>query len=249
MPFNWTIDSILEVLDKCCDAFTFPMLDNGYVYLAATRMTLYRSHMDWAIVIEVFGHSPRSGLPDTHVYTFSSKLHGRKTSADFVSADAYERYLFGNPNNESKFVFPIEEGDWIDSEQPEFVATGQRDVVVRTQKRSMPQKKEYAEAGVVLSEAPRATVFEFCRAMAHIAREHVLATAAERVAHLDQEMRQILQLEEWNHPDVVDDSKRPSGSQTFQQLVEVLVSGDVQKYQPTLLPNTHWKHWPEGGSL
>jgi hypothetical protein len=248
-PFNFSSESILKVLDKCCDAFTFPMLDNGYVYLAATRMSLHRSDKHWGIVIEVFGFSPRSGLPDTHVYTFSSKLHGRKTSADFVSAEAYELYISNNPNNESKFVYPIGEGEWIDSEESELVATGQGDVVVRDQKRSMPQEKDYIEAGVIFSEAPRTTVFEFCRAMALVARDSVLATPAERVANLSPDMRQILQLEEWNHPDVVDNSKRPGNSQTFQQLAEVLVTGDVQKYKPTLLPNTHWKHWPEGGSL
>jgi hypothetical protein len=48
---------ILRILDSCCDAYTFPMLDNGYVYLAATRLSLFRSPRDWAMVIEVFGFS------------------------------------------------------------------------------------------------------------------------------------------------------------------------------------------------
>ena len=43
---------ILNILDDCCEAFTFPMLDNGYVYPVASRLTLFRSDLDWAIVIE-----------------------------------------------------------------------------------------------------------------------------------------------------------------------------------------------------
>lgn len=43
---------MLSDLDECY-RFTFPMLDNGYFYLAATRMSLYRSPEDWALVIEV----------------------------------------------------------------------------------------------------------------------------------------------------------------------------------------------------
>ena len=70
-------DAVLTVLDRCCDAFTFPMLDNGYVYLAATRLSLFRTAADWAMVIEVFGFSPRSGLPDTHIHTFASSLYDR----------------------------------------------------------------------------------------------------------------------------------------------------------------------------
>lgn len=59
----------------------------------------------------------------------------------------------------------------------------------------------------------------------------------------------ILQLNEWNHPDVVDDSERPSGSETFQQLARVLVTGDKSKYAPTNPSNTHWSNWPDGGTL
>ncbi len=76
--------AILSVLDRCCDDFKFPMLDNGYVYLAATRLSLYRSAVDWAIVIEVFGFSPRTGIPDTHVSTFASRLGDRDPPEQYV---------------------------------------------------------------------------------------------------------------------------------------------------------------------
>jgi len=91
MPFE--ADHILSVLDRCCDAFTFPMLDNGYVYLAATRLSLYRTPADWAMVIEVFGFSPRSGLPDTHIHTFASALYDRDAPEKYVNREAFDRYL------------------------------------------------------------------------------------------------------------------------------------------------------------
>jgi hypothetical protein len=62
-------------------------------------------------------------------------------------------------------------------------------------------------------------------------------------------MQLILQLDEWNHPDVVDDANRPSNSQTFKQLAQVLMTGEAEEYKPTLSPNTHWKNWPECGTL
>ena len=86
-------DQILAVLDRCCDDCTFPMLDNGYVYLAATRLSLHRSASDWAMVIEVFGFSPRAGLPDTHIYTFASRLHDRDPPEQYKDREAYENYL------------------------------------------------------------------------------------------------------------------------------------------------------------
>jgi hypothetical protein len=44
----------------------------------------------------------------------------------------------------------------------------------------------------------------------------MLATAQERRVSVLPDMTQILQLEDWHHPNVVDNADRPSGSETFQ---------------------------------
>ena len=62
------------------------------------------------------------------------------------------------------------------------------------------------------------------------------------------EMQRILQLEAWHHPDLAS-GERPSQSETFRQLAEVLVEGDTILYHPSLPPNTHWRNWPDGGTL
>src|SRR4051812_10389026 len=131
-------EEILSVLDRCCDNYTFPMLDNGYVYLAGTRLSLYRSATDWAIVIEVFGYSLRSGLPDTQIHTFASRLHDRDPPEQYVSREAYENYLVNNPHNDTRFVFPIDEGPWQDPEDGEFVADDAHEVVTRGQALTLP---------------------------------------------------------------------------------------------------------------
>jgi len=129
---------ILNILDDCCEAFTFPMLDNGYVYPAASRLTLFRSDLDWAIVIELFGFSPRSGLPDINVSTFASRLRNRDSREKYVNEIAYNAYLKNNPNNESRFYYPIEEGPWQDEENGEFVAVGAQGVLLRGKAIAIP---------------------------------------------------------------------------------------------------------------
>src|SRR5437763_16015073 len=101
-------EEILSVLDRCCDNYTFPMLNNGYVYLAGARLSLYRSATDWAMVIEVFGFSPRSGLPDTHIHTFASRLHDRNPPDRYVSREAYESSLRNSRHNDSRSVYRID---------------------------------------------------------------------------------------------------------------------------------------------
>lgn len=240
---------ILSILDRCCDAFTFPMLDNGYIYPAATRLSLYRSAQDWAMVIEVFGFSPRAGLPDTCIQAFASRLHNRNPPQSYVTQSAYENYIARNPHNDSRSVFSIREGPWQDSENQEFVAEDAREVYLRDRAIRLPAPDAYSRHSIELEHAPRVQVFELCRFLAAVAREEVLATQEERRVSILPEMEQLLQLEEWHHPNVVDDEDRPSGSETFQQLGQVLATGESVHYRPTRPPNTHWRNWPEGGRL
>lgn len=239
---------ILSILDKCCENFSFPMLDNGYVYPAATRLTLYRSAQDWAIVIEVFGFSPRSGMPDTQIYTFASQLQRKRHMKDFVTQQAYENCLAKNEFNESEFIFPVEEGDWLDSDTPEHLASGIHTVLVRGNAVQFPPLAAYADNGITLQEPPQINVFEFSRYLAATARNSVLATDDERRSCLPPELEQILQLEEWCHPDLLN-GQLPSTSTTFRSLAEVLVRGEVSMYQSAERPNTHWSNWPEAGTL
>lgn len=239
---------ILAVLDDCCTTYTFPMLDNGYVYLAATRLSLFRSAIDWAMVIEVFGFSPRAGLPDTHIHTFASRLHDRDPPERYATPRAYENYLASNPHNDSRFIHPIAEGPWQDTENPEYVAMDATGVGVRGESRALPTSDAYTRSGVSLEDPARVQAFELCRVLADTCREQVLATPNERRVSVPPELSQLLQLEEWHHPDVVSGEK-PSKSETFLQLAEVLVTGNGDVYRPSRPPNTHWRNWPDGGRL
>ncbi len=240
---------ILSTLDQCCNSYTFPMLDNGYVYLAATRLSLFRSETDWAMVIEVFGFSPRTGIPDIHIHTFASRLYKRQTEQDYVNRSAYEMYLANKPHNDSRFVFPIEEGPWLDAENGEWLDANASTIEVRQRAVALPGLFQYKNLGIELEAPPRVHVFEACRYLASIVRDDVLATPDERRISVLPEMTEILVLDEWHHPNVAYDHDRPSGSKTFQQLAEVLATGNTTIYHPSMPPNTHWRNWPEGGTL
>jgi len=243
-----TADEILKVLDDCCGTFTFPMLDNGYVYLAGTQLSLHRSPSDWALVIEVFGFSPRAGTPELSVYSFASRLRDRDKPGQYVKRAAYDAYLRDNPHNEVRTFHPIGGDDWQDEEDPELVSADAMQVLLRKSPFELPPSALYARHGIDLSEPPRVQVFELCRFLAAVRRQEVMATIKERRVSIFPELKQILLLAQWNHPDVSEDA-RPSDTRSFQQLARVLETGDVSLYRPTDKPNTHWSHWPEGGTL
>lgn len=97
---------ILGVLDKAAEAYVFPMLDNGYIYPVASRLTLFRSKEDWAVVFETFGFSPRAGHPDLTITTIANRLKDRNKRSDYVSESAHENYLKQNPNWDMRNFWP-----------------------------------------------------------------------------------------------------------------------------------------------
>ena len=238
---------ILLILDRCCQIFSFPILDHPYVYLAATRLTAYRSTPDWALVIEVFGYAPRAGIPEICIQTFASHFQTRGTKSIHTSEKAHEIYLANHPNDDSRYVYPIDQLSQ-DPENEEFVSDAATTILLRDIQIDLPGPSEYKTVGIELMEHPKVRVFELCRYLAQSHRAKVLATPEERRVSVLPEMEQILQLEEWHHPDV-GNNELLSNSEAFQQLAAVMASGNPSLYKPTEEPNTHWSNWPEGGTL
>jgi hypothetical protein len=238
--------AILEVLDRSADACVFPMLDNGYVYLAASRLSAFRSHDQWAIVFEVFGFSPRAGSPDLSIVTIASQLSNRNKPEDYVSKRAFRDYLRNNPNWENRFFQPISNDGWIDQNNSEHVGQFGK-INLRDEILEQPEKADYESAGINL-KANSPAIFELCRYLAHVRRQAVLATETERRVSIAPEMKQIILLDEWHHPDLVR-GEMPSKIKTFEKLAAVLEKNDTNLYDSCEPANNNWKNWPDGGSL
>jgi hypothetical protein len=219
------------------------MLDNGYVYLAASRLTLFRDEDKWAFVFEIFGHMPRALVPDISVATFSNAIVNRRTK--FVDEEAYNNYLKNNPHNESNNYRPINREDWPDCDYLDL--RKDETITLRGKPIIRPTAEKLLEAGIK-QEEERLQTFEFCRYLAYNHREQVLATPEEKRYNLSDNMEEILVLDDWHHPNLAF-GERPSELETFQMLRDVLLSGDVSLYTPGLSGNTHWKNWPDGGRM
>jgi hypothetical protein len=249
VPAAPDVEQVLAVLDQGARDFVFPMLDNGYIYPAASRLSLFRSKTDWAMVFETFGFSPRAGIPNLCVTTFASRIANPRQAADFVLEDAYRNYLRHHRHDETAFFEPIEDDEWIDLDDGEHVAGDARQLLLRGERIPLPGQADYSAAGVSVEDASRPLVFELCRSLAHSRRNAVLATDSERRTNVPAELEQLLILDDWHHPDVVESDCLPSGTATFRQLAAVVLTGDLSLYRPVEPANTHWSNWPGGGLL
>jgi hypothetical protein len=91
-------------------------------------------------------------------------------------------------------------------------------------------------------------LFDVFRGLVPDHRELLLADESELRRRIPVDLPEVLRLDHWHHPDLVDGLK-PGESEAFRQIADVLVTGDVARYAPSVPPNTHWSNWPDSGSL
>jgi hypothetical protein len=237
MSTSFTSEEILQQLDDCAREFTFPMLDNGYVYPGTVRLSAYRDEARWALVIEAVGYHPRAGGHDG----INNCLHCFGNCLKRAPGTANEDFLF--PTSDGP------EGPTFDDDYGWYVRPEARSISIRGHVLPIRvQPSDLAANGIEPVEPPQVTGADLLRSLLPEYRELLLATEAELRERIPPDLPRILQLEEWHHPDLGGD-EMPSQSPTFQMIAQVLETGDVDRYRPVEEPNTHWKFWPDGGIL
>ena len=230
----YSVADIFEQLDESARLCRFPALDSGYVYAGDVRLHPYRDNSRWALVIEDLGYNPRAG----GIY-------------DVLTC--YGNCLKRPPGTANEdFLTMVEDGPdgpLFDEEYGEYVRDGARTICIRSKVIPININPDFlATKGINLQEPPKVHGFELLRSLLPEYRDLLLATEEELRQRIPPDLPCVLQLEEWNHPDVCG-NELPSQSETFQIIANVLVSGESARYSPTNPPNTHWSNWPEGGTL
>jgi hypothetical protein len=233
---KYTARSILRQLDECAAAYTFPCLDNGYIYPADVRLTGYRDDARWALVIEHIGYGYKLSVPDGLENTL------------YRFGNCVEKPGFGGrvqliANDPDLPAFPAEA-------YGEEVSADARVILIRGQAVPIPwQAALFTSSGA--RRRPHGLLFpqDLLRALLGEHRLRLLATEEELRREVPSDLPQIIRLDEWHHPDVAGGHERPSSTAAFRMIAEVLATGDPSRYRPTEPPNTHWSNWPRGGTL
>lgn len=226
-----------DILSQLDDKREFPFLDSAREFLAGVRLTCYCSPSDWALTIEQLVFVPITNDPyriRVSVFTFGSRIIGRPGCQNGDAA-----FPVSALDGEPIFVAPV--GDGV---RPTVTALKIRDTKVRID----VQRDTFTARGIDLVFPPAVNGADLLRLLVLDYREQLLATDEERRRRIKLPLKQILQLDEWHHPDLLRGGW-PSKTKCFQMLASVLVHCDPSLYQPTEPPNTHWRNWPMSGML
>jgi hypothetical protein len=230
---RYTVEAILRELDACAQVLSFPMLDNGYIYLGDTRFSAYANEFRWAILFEVLGFHYKEGIPtgiSTNLFLCGNGI-------------PREAYAVGTVGGLTIDLTPEQHEEYwyaIPSTQDAVTIRGQSVLVPR-------DPAIYAAKGIVLDDSLVLHGQDLMRVLLPEHREAMLATEEERRRVIPPKLPLFAQLNEWHHPRVI--RELPSECSTFQNLAAAMVAMEPNMFRLTEEPNTHWRNWPEGGTL
>jgi hypothetical protein len=278
MAAEFTSRDVLDQLDEDATgrrAAFFPDFDHGYYYHVDQRLTAYADRSRWVIVIEQLAVNPRawktgisttlyyhgSGVelppakpgrmeaPEHRITVLEDGPSGPLLEVDRVRPGAADVRIRGQ-------VIPIRTDPnyyWARAIEVESVTHEQIDAWIAGLPASLPD--DVRERAKRSYESMRADVGKFQLCSWHLARglvpeyrELLLATEEERRVGVPVGMPRLLQIDEWDHPRLMD-GELPRSSEAFKSIAKVLASGDSSLYVATETPNTHWSNWARSGSL
>lgn len=229
-------NEILHQLDTEAEIYVFPMLDNGYYYHGDQKLTIFRDEKRWAILLEVLAFNNH----DYNIYgittianVFGNCLSGWNDNDNFhhfASDNLLETFL----NDETNYV--------------PYLNSKATSIKIRDKVIPVPVDREYyLQKGIKMRFENRITPWEFMRGLIPEWSHLFWLTRQEISAKIPLDIPEFMTLTNWHHPDLALDEK-PSQSETFQQLADVIVTGDKTLYNTNEIANTHWSNWPRGGS-
>ncbi len=208
---------VLAQLDEIAAAHGFADVGHPYSYAVDARLHAYADAGRWALVVETLGYNPRGSNLFDEVHVYGNCL----TAGVPGIRDEDFRHRVDNMD------------DVEDADEPETYAG---DVAVRVRGRDLSVD---AEPGADLVDVFRSLVPEH--------RDLLLAEEDELRVRIPGDLAEVLRLEEWHQPDLLE--TEPGQSEAYRLLAAVLATADPAYYQPTEGPNTHWENWPESGGL
>lgn len=230
-------EEILHQLDQCNSESTFPMLDNGYVYPAGTKLTAYRDDKRWVLIIETIGFSYRGGGHNG----ISNCLHIYGNCLNYQPGMQNRNFIFLTDDSPDCKTFDSDEYFYLNPDCTSFLLRNEICPLIH-------DRDIYLSCNIILQDEGRINAFEFLRMLDRLHHGRLVATETEIRERIPNDIPRILELHEWYHPDVAN-GELPSQNETFKQIAEVLESGNPGFFRPSRNANTHWINWPEGGTL
>ncbi|MEJ0106252.1 MAG: hypothetical protein WDO19_28505 [Bacteroidota bacterium] len=257
MKRSFTQSDIINYLEET-DHETYHFFidfEHPYFYTAGSRLTLYADEKRWAIVFEKSGYSTGNSCGEIEFAYFGNCLKNLQSGipGDITTSNIKQAILIHNTDLEQ-----IDEGEF-----EELVAKGKNQISARDTYLTIEQDpSKYTGKGIMPRKYnnPKG-LFDFYSLIRFLDEAHpniFRATDQELRQCLPGDLPMLMQIDEWHHEAYTKYKhltspteyqykvigKKPGDYETYNMIADILVSGDISKWKPTLEPNNNWRNWP-----
>lgn len=230
-------EEILRQLDTEAESYVFPMLDNGYYYHGDQKLTIFRDKKRWAILLEVLAYN--NHLDGLEGITTIANVFGNCLTA-WNDNDNFN--YFASDSKTEAFIY--DENDY-----PSKLNSLNKTIKVKEVEIIIDFNKEhYKSKNITFEYNDKITPWEFMRALIPEYSDLFWLNREDISNKIPSDLPILMVLNNWHHPDLADEEK-PSDTETFNQLADVIFTGNKTLYNTSEKNNTHWTNWPEGGAL
>ena len=185
---------ILNALDHSNDGYycDFIPLNHPYSYLIDTRLNVFRSETEWAILAEILGYNPRGGRIELNIFYYGNCL---------INLEKYN-----NRDTNYYNAAPIDEDSFRAATADGLLNTEADILLVRETHLALSHNKgDYERAGIDLAELEpdRIGMEEVGRLLITQNQEAFRATDAELYKSIPKHLEKLLVLDQWCHKDFV----------------------------------------------
>jgi len=242
---KYTKEEILQALDNTTTYNFFLDLEHGYFHTAGSRINLYADENRWAIVFEKNGFGNRSGRAEIELNYFGNCLMNlSKTGLDgiYTSNAKYLTLITGEE-------FEKIEGDF------ELVSKDATVVTVRDKELSIEQDiDKYKARGIEIQDFDNPdNLIDYQSLVRYLSEENsdvLRATDEELRTSIPTDLPFLMKIDKWHHKSYSEyGGDKPSSYETFNLIADILVSKNVNIWEPSLESNNDWRNWPEAGGL
>lgn len=210
---------ILELLDRSCETYAFPMLNHVYYYYSKARLDSFlATDARWLIVFQVLEYCRKTGEFGNFLYAYGSLI------PNLISTDQYLVY-----------ASDLDSGSSFNRYEVTLSVSAEHRPVYFTE-------GDYAELGIPFTNSVQRDVARIlgckCGDILFLSTNQLLDFFSLSTSST----QSFLSLVDWYHPDIADD-ELPSQSSSMNQLASALSSNDVSLYKLQGSGNTHWSNW------
>ncbi|WP_162144113.1 DUF7003 family protein [Sporocytophaga myxococcoides] len=222
----------------------FPDLENGYMFIASSKIHLYADKNRWAIVFETNGyHNRQFNAQINLVYIGNCISYSKEISpersyvSNFSSVELISQEEFKRIQNFKGLE--MEQFELVDSDINEIKV---RDVLLPVNHNGL----EYEAFDIKFREYdnPKRLVGfkDLVRFLSETQKEVMSANEEDLRKNLPDTLPKLITIDSFHHKN----NMTPDSYETYRMIAKILVTGDTTFWKPKLTPNNHWTNWRSG---